>query len=220
VAWAQTGTLDQTSPIGGATFNLDASVLVWQQQARAGLAGQLEGVVLTFVGDAGAQADVRIRVGPAWNTTATVYAATVTKAVAGNEPVFLNVTAANVHLAVGDTIAIETQGNGTGMNISGSYVAPPGTPAYPEALFLLGNNYADGGWRHGFQTYMLTGSSCYANCDASTAPPILNVLDFSCFLQKFAAGNAYANCDASTTAPTLNVLDFSCFLQKFAAGCP
>jgi hypothetical protein len=60
---------------------------------------------------------------------------------------------------------------------------------------------------------------CYANCDGSTTPPVLNVLDFTCFLQKFAAGDAYANCDASTTPPTLNVLDFTCFLQKFAAGC-
>jgi len=61
---------------------------------------------------------------------------------------------------------------------------------------------------------------CYANCDCSAAPPILNVLDFTCFLQKFAARNAYANCDASTVEPVLNVLDFSCFLQRFAAGCP
>ena len=30
----------------------------------------------------------------------------------------------------------------------------------------------------------------------------------------------YANCDGSTSAPVLNVLDFTCFLQKFAAGCP
>ena len=29
----------------------------------------------------------------------------------------------------------------------------------------------------------------------------------------------YANCDHSTTAPCLNVLDFSCFLNAFAAGC-
>ncbi len=64
------------------------------------------------------------------------------------------------------------------------------------------------------------GASCYANCDASTQPPVLNVADFSCFLQKFAAGDAYANCDASTQPPVLNVADFSCFLQKFAAGCP
>jgi hypothetical protein len=61
---------------------------------------------------------------------------------------------------------------------------------------------------------------CYANCDGSTAPPALNVLDFTCFLQKFAAGDPYANCDNSTTPPVLNVVDFTCFLQKFAAGCP
>ncbi len=30
----------------------------------------------------------------------------------------------------------------------------------------------------------------------------------------------YVNCDHSTTWPYLNVLDFSCFLNKFAAGCP
>jgi hypothetical protein len=60
----------------------------------------------------------------------------------------------------------------------------------------------------------------YANCDDSTAPPVLNVADFTCFLQKYAAGDAYANCDGSTTAPVLNVADFTCFLQSFAAGCP
>jgi hypothetical protein len=65
-----------------------------------------------------------------------------------------------------------------------------------------------------------TGQPCYANCDASTTAPVLNVADFTCFLNKFSAGDPYANCDASTTAPTLNVADFSCFLTKFAAGCP
>jgi Concanavalin A-like lectin/glucanases superfamily len=62
-------------------------------------------------------------------------------------------------------------------------------------------------------------SGCYANCDHSTTAPILNVADFSCFLNAFAAGSAYANCDGSTTAPVLNVADFSCFLNAFAAGC-
>ena len=62
--------------------------------------------------------------------------------------------------------------------------------------------------------------ACYANCDASTIAPILNVNDFSCFLNNYAAGNAYANCDASTIAPILNVNDFSCFLNMYAAGCP
>ena len=65
-----------------------------------------------------------------------------------------------------------------------------------------------------------TGAICYANCDDSTAAPVLNVADFTCFLQRFAAGESYANCDGSTEPPLLNVADFTCFLQRFAAGCP
>ena len=60
---------------------------------------------------------------------------------------------------------------------------------------------------------------CYANCDSSTSNPVLNVNDFQCFTNAFAAGQQYANCDNSTVPPTLNVNDFQCFLNKFAAGC-
>jgi outer membrane protein assembly factor BamB len=60
---------------------------------------------------------------------------------------------------------------------------------------------------------------CYANCDASTIAPILNVNDFTCFLNRFAAGESLANCDASTVAPVLNVNDFTCFLNRYAVGC-
>ena len=70
------------------------------------------------------------------------------------------------------------------------------------------------------ETWELGVTTCYANCDASTTPPILNVLDFTCFLNRFASGDPYANCDHSTTPPTLNILDFTCFLNQFAAGCP
>jgi serine protease AprX len=72
-------------------------------------------------------------------------------------------------------------------------------------------------------------ASCYANCDASTTTPILNVEDFTCFINRFAEAQAlpheqqlthYANCDQSTTAPVLNVEDFTCFINKFAQGCP
>ena len=62
-------------------------------------------------------------------------------------------------------------------------------------------------------------ATCYPNCDLSTTQPCLNVLDFGCFLNKFAAGDTYANCDNSTTQPVLNVLDFGCFLNRFASGC-
>jgi probable HAF family extracellular repeat protein len=61
---------------------------------------------------------------------------------------------------------------------------------------------------------------CYANCDHSTTTPQLNVNDFICFNNRFAAADPYANCDSSTVAPVLNVNDFTCFLNRYAAGCP
>jgi hypothetical protein len=63
-------------------------------------------------------------------------------------------------------------------------------------------------------------TQCYANCDGSTTPPVLNVADFTCFLQRYAAGDPYANCDNSTTPPAFNVADFTCYLQRYAEGCP
>jgi hypothetical protein len=60
---------------------------------------------------------------------------------------------------------------------------------------------------------------CYANCYLSDSPPVLNLLDFLCFLNRFAAGDPYANCDGSTTPPVLNILDFNCFLNNFASNC-
>jgi hypothetical protein len=71
-------------------------------------------------------------------------------------------------------------------------------------------------------------TTCYANCDLSTAAPVLNVDDFTCFVNQFALGQTlphlqqighYANCDGSTVAPVLNVEDFTCFINQFAAGC-
>ncbi|MFN0133346.1 MAG: GC-type dockerin domain-anchored protein [Phycisphaerales bacterium] len=64
-----------------------------------------------------------------------------------------------------------------------------------------------------------TGGGCFANCDASTVVPFLNVNDFVCFLNLFATGSTAANCDGSTAAPILNVNDFICFNNLFAAGC-
>ncbi|MBL9030488.1 MAG: hypothetical protein JNM80_02100 [Phycisphaerae bacterium] len=72
---------------------------------------------------------------------------------------------------------------------------------------------------HSITCPAITQNPCYANCDASTVPPILNVNDFTCFNNLFAAGSTLANCDNSTTPPVLNVNDFTCFLNRFAAGC-
>jgi hypothetical protein len=64
------------------------------------------------------------------------------------------------------------------------------------------------------------GATCYANCDQSTVAPILNVEDFTCFINRFAQGHPLANCDESTTPPVLTADDFTCFINRFAAGCP
>lgn len=77
-----------------------------------------------------------------------------------------------------------------------------------------GNNVVDLG------AFEFQGTTCYANCDNSTAEPILNVEDFTCFINRFAAGDPYANCDGSTTEPILNVEDFTCFINAFVQGCP
>ena len=91
------------------------------------------------------------------------------------------------------------------------------TAGQPDAGLLAGGDYELGG---GFWYGALPNAPCYANCDQSTLSPILNVLDFICFQNKFAAGDTYANCDQSTLPPVLNVNDFSCFMNAYAAGCP
>jgi hypothetical protein len=66
-------------------------------------------------------------------------------------------------------------------------------------------------------------SPCAANCDCSTVSPILNIADLTCFLERYAAGDAWANCDDNWNgwaSPLFSVADFTCFLERFAAGCP
>jgi hypothetical protein len=72
-------------------------------------------------------------------------------------------------------------------------------------------------------------AACYANCDGSTMSPVLNIDDFTCFINRFADGLQlphaqqlahYANCDGSAAAPVLNIDDFTCFINAFALGCP
>jgi hypothetical protein len=226
---AQTGTPDQLSPMSNANYNLSAATLTWQQQIRTGIDGQLEGITLTFTGNAGAQADLRIRLGAAWSLNSPVFSTTVVKSMNGLEVIFVDMTAANIILSIDEIFVLETQGDGSGLGLQGSYIAPPGTPEYLEPLWLNSSVFAEG-WRHGFQTYMLPGGGvCYANCDGSTTAPILNVDDFTCFINEFAAAqtlpheqqiSSYANCDGSTIAPALNVDDFTCFINAFAQGCP
>jgi len=64
-------------------------------------------------------------------------------------------------------------------------------------------------------------STCYADCDQSTGPGVLDVFDFLCFQNSFVAGNPYAcDCDTSTGPGVCDVFDFLCFQNAFVAGCP
>jgi len=94
--------------------------------------------------------------------------------------------------------------------------APPGSGPATVGLFRPGAP----GDPDSLAVQIPVPGGCYANCDASIAPPVLNVQDFTCFLQRFAGGDPYANCDQSTAQPVLNVQDFTCFLQRYASGCP
>jgi hypothetical protein len=87
-----------------------------------------------------------------------------------------------------------------------SLALPVGSGIKQEASFSINGTQIGGG-------------GCYANCDASTLAPCLNVNDFLCFNNLYAAGSSSANCDQSTLTPILNVNDFLCFNNRYAAGC-
>lgn len=155
--------------------------LVWQCQVKTGIAGQLEGVTIsTTQGSVGQTVDLRLRVGTGWNTSPAAFSTTVVKTQAGNEDIFVNMTAANIQLNVNDLYVIELQGTGTGTGLAGSYTPPPGTPQYPEFLYLNGPGcFTDCGWRIAFQTWMLPGgggfaSSCYGDGTGPVACPCSN----------------------------------------------
>ena len=67
------------------------------------------------------------------------------------------------------------------------------------AVFSCGSRCRPGS---SLPTPCTSGALCYADCDGSGQ---LNINDFICFMNNYAAGNPCANCDATTTPPVLNV---------------
>ncbi len=107
-------------------------------------------------------------------------------------------------------------GAGVGAN-SADLLPFPTDPRGPSLIVWTSGAGNVGGGSLGGGDYEWVGCpNCYANCDTSTQVPRLNVLDFICFLNKYAARDPYANC---TVDATIDVNDFQCFLNKFAAGC-
>jgi hypothetical protein len=53
-----------------------------------------------------------------------------------------------------------------------------------------------------------------------TGDLLVNQADLDAFDALFGSAPCYANCDLSTTPPVLNAGDFACFLSRFRGGCP
>jgi hypothetical protein len=116
---------------------------------------------------------------------------------------------------VGAGSGLYTNGVTPPTGVSGNLVLTFAVPAAaPDQLYYQCAHHERMGWR-----LDIVNAACYANCDGSTVPPVLNVSDFICFQSKYAAGDSYANCDGSTVQPLLNVSDFICFQSRYAAGC-
>ncbi len=72
---------------------------------------------------------------------------------------------------------------GGGTSTGGTF-SLTGTAGQPDAGAMSGGTFSLSG---GFWAAP-PGATCYPNCDNSSTPPVLNVLDFACFLNRFAAG--------------------------------
>jgi hypothetical protein len=135
----------------------------------------------------------------------------------GDDPIFAEPATGNYHLSVGSS-CIDSGTNGGPP--AGVFTDLEGKARFFDAMGPLGR---------GFGTQPLVDMGClevgapvfcYANVDASTTVPALNIADFLFYLQLFGANHPLANCDASTVDPVLNINDFICFTSRFAAGCP
>ena len=56
------------------------------------------------------------------------------------------------------------------------------------AATVVGPTNGQFGASFGMAAILTPPTTCYANCDNSTTPPVLNVSDFICFQGQFAAG--------------------------------
>ena len=112
-----------------------------------------------------------------------------------NGTAYANTTGAdfgiNIDAATGNLSGYAWGENIGWINFSGAAPLGPAYAARLDGVAARLRGYAWGeniGWVNLDDAAHFVGLSCYANCDESTTAPVLNVLDFSCFLNKFAAG--------------------------------
>ncbi len=221
-AQAQSGTIDQSSPHSGgansATFNAVVNFLIWQQQIRPTLNGQLEGIrITTQSGTPNATFRLAIRDGAANSTNPVLFETTVTQTNAGVETQFINMQSANYIQTSGEPFVMEVSGLSNGGNdpwIYGSYIAPDSgnPPLYPEPLFLNGTEFVPG-WKIGFDTFVIAGGGCSADFNDDGVVDFFDYLDF---VSAFAANDPSADFNGDSAIDFFDYLDF---VQEFSEGC-
>ncbi len=108
--------------------------------------------------------------------------------------------------------------DGGGGVSSGATFEVRGVIGQPDAGVMTGGTFTLHG---GFLAGAGVVQECYADCDQSTGPGVLDIFDFLCFGNEFASGTPYAcDCDVSTGPGVCDIFDFLCFGNAFSAGCP
>ncbi len=220
-AQAQTGTIDQSSPhsngANSAQFNAVVNFLIWQQQIRPTMTGQLEGIRITTTSTVpNATFRLALRHGAANSTNPVLFETTVTHANIGLQTLFIDMQSANYTQTSGQPFVMEVNGLSNGGNdpwILGSYIAPgSGDPLYPEPLFLNGSEFVPG-WKLGFDTFVITGGDCSADFNNDDVVDFFDYLDF---VSAFAAEDPSADFNDDGSIDFFDYLDF---VQAFAEGC-
>jgi predicted outer membrane repeat protein len=101
------------------------------------------------------------------------------------DPLFVNAAAGDYHLQA-TSPAIDRGNTNNYQGLAVDLDAKPRQveiPSVPNLGYSLYGPYIDIG---AYEAQVP--AACYANCDNSTIAPVLNVQDFACFLNKFAAG--------------------------------
>ncbi|MCA9279250.1 MAG: PQQ-dependent sugar dehydrogenase [Phycisphaeraceae bacterium] len=93
----------------------------------------------------------------------------------------------------------------------GLYIKGFGQDDDGEVYLLAGTNLGPFG---NFGSVYKLVDVCYADCDDSGT---LNIFDYICFGNDYAANGMYADCNVDGT---LNIFDYICFGNAYAAGCP
>ncbi len=146
--------VDQTSAAGNTHFNVNNSLVVWQQQVVTGLAGVLRSIDLFTTGNEGAPLQafrVSINRGLGWQTDAADFSTVVTPVEGVTS---IDVSSAALFFAVGEAFMIDVAGLGPDNAccvLNGS--AFPGSYA-PGDLYQSGALYNSGAYDMAFNTHV------------------------------------------------------------------